>query len=93
MVPGLNGVLVELRVSSVLVASEGVTVGTELTYFCCQPGGETLVYFLKDSEQTGANCCGETIQLLAGILMRGPKSFLRELLVQLLERHILCLEV
>lgn len=68
---GLSGVLTGLLALAVPAASEGVTVGTKLDFYFCQPRREGLVYFQRGHERTRGSYCEETMELLAGALVRG----------------------
>lgn len=67
---GLNGLLGELLALAVPAASQGSTIGTELTFFTCKPGRQVLVHFKGSSRHTSENCCQEMIELRAGVLVR-----------------------
>lgn len=93
VVLGVNGVLVRPLALFVPAASQSVRVGTELTHFFCQPGRETLAYFYKNWKHTGESCCRKKLELVAGVFVGRLKSFLRGLLVQLVQRKVLSFEV
>lgn len=67
---GWNGMLVTLLASVLLVASQGITVRTELAFFFCRTEREVLIYLQRDSGHNGGSCCGETIELFSIVLLR-----------------------
>lgn len=65
----MSAVLAGILALVVPAASDGDTFGAEFLYFFCQPGRKRLVYFSRDSERIGANCCGEENELLAEVFV------------------------
>lgn len=82
VVLGLNDLLVALLVPILPAASQNVTAKTELAYFAWEPECKKLVYCLGYFEHTSENCCGKTIEHIAGFLVRDGKSFLHDLLAE-----------
>lgn len=86
MLLSLNGLLLRALASVVPVLSRGVTGSATLTLFSSHPREKWLVYIIeKTSERTDKNCCGEAIEFLAGSVLSGWKSFLRELMDECLD--------
>lgn len=92
LMPGFDGTLVRSLASVEPAPRQGVTVGTEFSYFPCHLWRKTLVYSQWDTEHTVWNCCGKTIWFLAGLFMKGWKGFLNKFPVQYSQRHFFSFE-